>query len=115
MAISECDACGKVRPGSSGTASCGTEGFFCHICCGDELDPYCELEIDCAMCDGAGCHLCDRSGKLYVVTEPATLDDLDELDELDEDESAESKARTAEAMRMVDETIAMIRQVVEAV
>ena len=112
MAISECDACGKVRPGSSGTASCGTEGFFCHICCGDELDPYCELEIDCAMCDGAGCHLCARTGSLYVVTAPVTLDDLDERDE---DESEQSKARTAEAMRMVDETIALIRHVVEAV
>ena len=112
MAISECDACGKVRPGSSGTDSCGCEGFFCHICRGDEFDPYCELEIDCAMCDGAGCHLCDRTGGIRVATSPVTLDDLDERDE---DESEQSKARTAEAMRMVDETIAMIRQVVEGV
>ncbi len=76
MAISECDACGNVRPGSRGE-SCGCEGFFCHVCRGDELDPYGELEIDCTMCDGAGCHLCDRSGRLYVVTTPVTLDDLD--------------------------------------
>lgn len=44
MAISHCDACNTFRPGSSGTAPCGTEGFFCHICRGDCLDPYCEIE-----------------------------------------------------------------------
>lgn len=44
MAISHCDACSNFRPGSSGTAPCGTEGFFCHICRGDVLDPYCEIE-----------------------------------------------------------------------
>ncbi len=43
MAISHCDSCDNFRPGSSGE-SCGVEGFFCHICCGDELDPYCEIE-----------------------------------------------------------------------
>jgi len=85
MAISECDACGNVRPGSRGE-SCGCEGFFCHICRGDELDPYGELEIDCA-CDGAGCRLCDGRGTQIVETSPVTLDDLEARDE-DEREAA---------------------------
>ncbi|WP_407146298.1 hypothetical protein [Bradyrhizobium sp. ORS 86] len=44
MALGNCDICNKFRPGSSGTAQCGTEGFFCHVCRGDTLDPYCEIE-----------------------------------------------------------------------
>ena len=44
MAIGTCDNCDKFRPGSSGTTSCGVEGFFCHVCCGDILDPYCEID-----------------------------------------------------------------------
>jgi hypothetical protein len=43
MAIAHCDNCNNFRPGSSGEA-CGVEGFFCHICRGDELDPYGEIE-----------------------------------------------------------------------
>jgi hypothetical protein len=42
MTIAECDNCGKVRPGASGEAY-GVEGFFCHICRGDELDPFGEI------------------------------------------------------------------------
>jgi hypothetical protein len=80
MAVSYCDICNNLRPGSRGE-SCGCEGFFCHVCRGDELDPYGELEIDCAMCDGAGCHLCSGSGAQRVQTQPVTLDDLDEISE----------------------------------
>lgn len=43
MAIGHCDNCNNFRPGSSGEA-CGAEGFFCHVCRGGELDPYCEVE-----------------------------------------------------------------------
>jgi len=43
MAIAHCDNCNNFRPGLSGE-SCGCEGFFCHICRGDELDPYGEID-----------------------------------------------------------------------
>ena len=47
MTIAACDNCGKVRPGAGGFAH-GIEGWFCHICRGDVLDPYGELE--CMHC-----------------------------------------------------------------
>ena len=43
VSISQCDNCGQTRPGLPGEVY-GIEGFFCHICRGDELDPYGELE-----------------------------------------------------------------------
>ncbi len=45
MSISQCDNCGKTRPGHPGEAY-GVEGFFCHVCRGDEEDPYGELPED---------------------------------------------------------------------
>ena len=94
MAIQHCDNCNQFRPGASGE-SCGIEGFFCHICRGDELDPYGELDEvweDCPYCNGEGgydcgsdnincqwrtCRNCDGSKGKFV--EP----DLDGID-LDE-------------------------------
>jgi hypothetical protein len=69
MAIAQCDNCGKVRPGCMGEAY-GVEGFFCHICRGDELDPYGELEDVCKYpnCDGGPatgyCHIYCRVERL---------------------------------------------------
>jgi hypothetical protein len=81
MSIGCCDACDAQNvPGSHCGSDACTDGFFCFLCQGDEFDPYCEIEIDCTMCDGAGCHICQRTGKLYVVTEPVTLNDLNEID-----------------------------------
>lgn len=88
MAIGCCDACdAQDVPGSRCGSDVCTDGFFCFLCQGDEFDPYEEAS-------------------------PVTLDDLEERDE---DESEQSKARTAEAMAMFDETIAMIKHWVEAV
>lgn len=121
MAISECDACGNVRPGSSRTDSCGCEGFFCHLCCGDELDPYCEIEDEIEVIEAklAKAIRNAETGKDWADIAKAEEEFLAPLLALRMEAAAaekeQSKARTAEAMRMVDETIAMIRQVVEAV
>jgi hypothetical protein len=71
------------------------------------MAPYDEIELDCAMCDGAGCHLCNRTGGVYVKAEPVTLDDLEEMD------AAVASLARARMMRQFDATIAAIKQWVE--
>ena len=75
MAIGNCDCCdARNVPGS--VINCPGEPFACYLCQADpDSDPYREIEVDCAVCDGAGCHECDRTGKLTIETEPVTLDD----------------------------------------
>jgi hypothetical protein len=84
MSIGNCDCCDRTNvPGS--VVNVPGEPFACFICQADpwesnpDPDPYGEMEIDCADCDGAGCDLCAGFGKFYVETTPVTLQDLEEM------------------------------------
>ena len=80
MAIGNCDCCDRTNvPGS--VVNCPGEPFACFICQGDIPDPYGEIEIDCTMCDGAGCQFCAGTGALHVETQPVTLCDLENIAE----------------------------------
>lgn len=108
MAIGHCDNCNKFRPGASGE-SCGCEGFFCHICRGDDLDPYCEIEDAIEAVD-------NKLGKLILKAECGL--DWAVIAEIEERELApllalRSEATLAFAMKAFDTFIANLKNWVE--
>jgi hypothetical protein len=106
MAISECDACGKFRPGSSGTDASGTDGFFCHVCSGDELDPYCEIEDAIEALESKLCALIRtaETGEQWAAIALIEARDLAPL------LSLRAKANAARIMKKFDEVIALLRK-----
>lgn len=109
MAISYCDACNNFRPGSSGE-SCGCEGFFCYICHGDILDPYCEIDDEIASVEASLAEAIRKaeSGKDWAEIARVEEEILAPLLWLRKEASAER------VMKAFDRAIADIKRWVEA-
>jgi hypothetical protein len=110
MAISNCDICDKLHPGSAGTSACGIEGFFCHICRGDELDPYGEIDDAIEAVEGKLLILIAKAETGAQWAEIALIEARDLAPLL----TLKSEAATADLMKQFDATISMIKQLVEA-
>ena len=108
MAIAHCDNCNNFRPGLSGE-SCGCEGFFCHICRGDELDPYGEIddEIEKVEASLEAAMRKAESGKDWAEITRAEDEILGPLLAL------RSEATLAFAMKAFDQFIANLKNWVE--
>ncbi len=80
MSIGNCDCCDRTNVAGS-VVNCPGEPFACYLCRGgdDDADPYGEMEIICADCDGKGCGFCSGFGTVWIEAQPVTLNDLDDL------------------------------------